>query len=116
MKKRKALTLVELLIVMTIMGLIMVMTIPSFYMAARKTRRAICLNNLRALNDASQRYCLDEKKPDITVISQEELINFNYLNEKLKCPEGDVEYNSFIIRDGPVCPNLAAFPKHKLED
>ena len=116
MKKRKGLTLVELLIVMAIIGLIMAMTIPSFYMAARKTRRAICLNNLRVLNDASQRYCLDEKKSDLTGISQEELINFNYLNEKLKCPEGDVEYNSFIISNGPVCPDLAAFPDHKLED
>lgn len=111
---KKAMTLLELLIVLSITLLIMAMIIPSFHILTKRTRRAICLNNLRVLDSASQSYCIEEKVSNLTEISQSDLISTNYLTAKLKCPEGDVEYKSFVIRDGPVCPNISNFPDHKL--
>ena len=109
-------TLVEIMIVMAIITLVASMLIPSFYRATRKTRKAICMNNLRTLQSVADQYSLSENVSDQTIVNQDSLINTGYLIERVKCPEGDVEYPAFIIKDGPVCPRIDAFPDHKLED
>jgi prepilin-type N-terminal cleavage/methylation domain-containing protein len=115
-KNRKGMTLVEILITASIIVLIATMLIPSFVLARKKTRRAICLNNLRILQGVGERYCIDEKVSDLLEITQDDLLNSEYIKEKAKCPEGNVEYSSFVIRDGPVCPNLDRFPEHQIGD
>lgn len=109
-------TLAEMVIVMAIISLVASMLIPSFYMATRKTRKAICLNNLRILQSVADQYSLSENVSDQTMVTQDILINTDYLIERMRCPEGDVAYQAFIIKDGPVCPRVDAFPDHKLED
>lgn len=116
LSNRKGMTLAEILIVVAIIGLVATMLIPSFNMAVKKTRRAICINNLRLLQGAADSYCMEQKVSDIIQVSEDDLSNTACLKERVRCPEGNIEYNPFIIRDGPVCPNSGSFPDHKLGD
>ncbi|HZZ28347.1 MAG TPA: DUF1559 domain-containing protein [Pirellulales bacterium] len=53
---RTAFTLVELLVVMTIMGLLMSLLIPAINSARETGRRTVCLNNLKQLSHAAMEY------------------------------------------------------------
>jgi len=59
MRKRKAFTLVELLVVIAIIALLMALLMPALERAREQGRRAICLNNLRQLMLAWNLYADD---------------------------------------------------------
>ena len=49
MDKRRAFTLIDLLVVIVIIGLLMAILMPTLQRAREQGRRAVCLNNLREL-------------------------------------------------------------------
>ncbi len=64
--RRHGFTLVELLVVITILGLLMGLVIPALFGAIEKANRASCQNNLKQLGTASQGWASDhrQKWPD----------------------------------------------------
>jgi prepilin-type N-terminal cleavage/methylation domain-containing protein len=56
-----AFTLVELLVVITIIGLLAALLLTALSSARAQTRRTVCLNNLRQLNQGMRMYCDDSQ-------------------------------------------------------
>lgn len=59
---RSGFTLVEMMIVVSIVGLLATLALPSFLKPRATTRRNVCLNNLRQLDAAKQQWALMEMK------------------------------------------------------
>jgi len=58
-KRNKGFTIVEILIVVTIIGLILAIALPNFMDARRKAIRNLCLTNQKTIFMAAIMYCLD---------------------------------------------------------
>ncbi len=67
-KKTKAFTLVEIMIVVVIIGLLAAMAIPAFKKVTQATQDKTVLNNLRQIQSAADRYFLEkgESTVDLT--------------------------------------------------
>jgi prepilin-type N-terminal cleavage/methylation domain-containing protein len=59
MKRRKAFTLVEIMIVVTIIGLLATIAIPSFLKARTTSQKNACINNLRQIDAAKAQWALE---------------------------------------------------------
>lgn len=59
--KRRAFTLVELLVVVAVIGILSSLTLPALQRARRASYAAVCLNNLRQLGAAAQLYWSDHE-------------------------------------------------------
>lgn len=57
--RRAGFTLVEILIVVTIIGLLCAIAIPNFVIARTNSIRGTCINNLRQIDSAKQQWALE---------------------------------------------------------
>lgn len=58
---RRAFTLVELMMVVSIISVIFAMAAPSLVVAREKTRSRACIRNLRTIDSAKEQYGLDNR-------------------------------------------------------
>lgn len=69
---RRAFTLTELLVVITIIGLLVALLFPVFSAAKSRARRTTCLNNLRQINLGLRMYC-DDSADSLPAAARDEL-------------------------------------------
>ena len=107
---RRAFSLVEIMFVVTIIGLLAIIVLPSFLKSREESTRKACGNNLLQIFNAKLRWALENKKGGDELPPDDELFGTNaYIRVKPVCPGGG-DYTIGVVDDPPLC----TVPTHEL--
>ena len=105
-----AFSLVEIMFVVTIIGLLAIIVLPSFLKSREESTRKACGNNLLQIYNAKLRWALENKKGGADVPIDAELFATNsYVRVKPTCPGGGT-YTIGPVDNPPTC----TVPSHVL--
>jgi prepilin-type N-terminal cleavage/methylation domain-containing protein len=100
-----AFTLLEIMIVVSIIGLLAAIAIPNFVRARAASNQTTCLSNLRQIRSAVDQWALETKSGPTTPVLYTNIQNF--LRGSVVCPSGGTTFgDSYTIVDVqtvPVC-------------
>ena len=98
---RHGFTLVELMMVITILGMLAVLATPSFLNARAASRGKACINNLRQLNGAKEQWAMEHgKREDDPVVMNEVVL---YIKGGMpRCPASGT-YEFTTVRMPATC-------------
>lgn len=114
---RKGFTLVEILIVFSIIGIVIAISIPGFMRARRVSQTRACQANLRNIAGAQAQWAMANRAERGAQVTWEELLEPSevlddpYLNNRPQCPAGG-EYLLHNIGMPPEC--TSELPGHNL--
>lgn len=105
-QKRKKFTLIELIVIISIIATLAGLLVPALHMAQEKTRTIFCMNNMKQLGIALQLYVgdYDGNLPNIRNVKedgsfefwQQKLVNADFISwEALLCPDSTQAMPSF---------------------
>jgi len=105
--KRKAFTLVEILVVIVIIGIILAFLIPNALRATRVAQGKQCASNIQAINSAIQ-MCMAETRTASSCNNLAALDTGNYAPQgttlaNLKCP---ITNSTYILTDTTTIPRV----------
>ena len=96
-------TLVEIMIVVSIIGLLAAVAIPNFVKARAASQRTACVINLRAIEGAKNNWALETRKSSQDVPADGDLFGpEKYIREKPSCPANGT-YNIGEVQAKPTC-------------
>ncbi len=102
-----AFTLVEIMIVLSIVGLLATIGLPNYLRAATTSRRSECISNLRQLDSAVQQFILESKRAARSTVTLDDCTP--YLRGNLLCPTGGKSVcDSYSVTDGQTVPACIA--------
>jgi prepilin-type N-terminal cleavage/methylation domain-containing protein len=98
----KGFTLLEIMIVITIISILLGIAIPNFMNSREKTKASSCCANLREINQAKEQFAMANSMRDGMPISSGNLMP--YLKESVfpTCPSGGI-YMVGLVGDDPTC-------------
>jgi prepilin-type N-terminal cleavage/methylation domain-containing protein len=99
---RRGFTLLEMMLVVTIIALLMAIATPSFVRARDTARTNACMSNLKAIDGAKTQWAMEYRKSDGEPVSWNELAP-SYMKAQVKCPWG-YAYTLQPIGTPPYCP------------
>lgn len=92
-------SLIELIIVVTIIAILITMALPNFYRTRILTRKTVCQNNLRQIEAAVDRWVFENNINEGATPDEEEI--YSYLRGgKPECPAGGT-YTIGVIGTSP---------------
>jgi general secretion pathway protein G len=99
--KRRAFTLVEIMIVVLIIGILMAIAVPNFVQARTSSRQSTCIANLKQIDSAKEQWAMDQHKnagdlPDTTDLAP------TYIKSFPSCPSSGVYAINGVGTD-PTC-------------
>ncbi|MEN6521300.1 MAG: prepilin-type N-terminal cleavage/methylation domain-containing protein [Armatimonadota bacterium] len=101
-------TLIEMMIVLLIISVLLMIAIPSYLTVRRSSQERLCCTHLRHLQDAKERWAMENKKENTDTPTSDELIP-DYIKETPKCPCGG-EYELGSVGENAAC----TIPNHKI--
>jgi prepilin-type N-terminal cleavage/methylation domain-containing protein len=103
-------TLVEIMIVVSLMGMLAAIAITNFIKARSTSQTSACINNLRQVDDAVQQWALENKKDAAAKVVFADISG--YLKNAVICPSGGTAFNdSYTLSDvasKPLCQKTPA--------
>jgi prepilin-type N-terminal cleavage/methylation domain-containing protein len=103
--RRLAFTLVEVMIVISLVGLLAAMAVPSFLRSRNAAHRSTCINNLKQIDSAIQQWATERKKPQSASVEFSDISP--YLKGAVVCPSGGTSfsdsYTLSTVADLPLC-------------
>lgn len=100
---RGGFTLVEIMIVVSIIGLLVVIAIPNFFKNREVAQRNTCISNLRVIDTAKQLWGLETGQGNDAEPVEDDLVGFGlYLRKMPECPAG-ANYEFLTIGEWPMC-------------
>ena len=113
--KKKAFTLVEMMMVVVILGLLVSLGVPGYLRSRNKSRQDTCINNLRIIEHAADQYRIDTNLG--TTISVDIVSLWpstvgtkdvsSYISKQLSCP---VNTNIYVGGDDSTSSGLNSSP------
>jgi prepilin-type N-terminal cleavage/methylation domain-containing protein len=100
---KEGFTLTEIMIVVTIIGLIVMIAMPNYLETRRKATMNVCVSNQKLIYTAATNYMLNEAVSLVPMTDSQRLtalLNNGYLKGTRwpECPEGGIDYlNDFTI-------------------
>src|ERR1041384_6914908 len=102
--RRQAFTLVEVMIVVTIIGLLAGIAIPNYIHSRATAQMNVCINNLRQIDSAIQRWAIENKKESTAQVTYLDISGF--LKNTVVCPSGghtfDDSYSIQTVSHAPT--------------
>jgi prepilin-type N-terminal cleavage/methylation domain-containing protein len=96
-------TLVEIMIVVSIIGLLAVIAIPAFAKSRARSAQNLCISNLRLIDDAKAQWALDNLKGSGVKPHDEDLFGPTlYIRTKPQCPAGG-QYDLGKVKEPSTC-------------
>ena len=78
-------TLVEIMVVVSVIGTLAALAIPKFMRAREVTKQNICALNIRRIEGALNRYNIDYPTVAFDAVTMDNLVG-NYINTEPECP------------------------------
>jgi prepilin-type N-terminal cleavage/methylation domain-containing protein len=113
--RRSGFTLLEIIIVVTIIGLIAGIALPNWLYARQESRTNCCVNNLRQIDTAKAQWAIEAGKRNSATPTTDDLVpylgrGFAGSAKGIYCPlgdQGDLKgYAINIVADPPQCVNF----------
>ena len=99
-RSTSAFTLVEVMIVVSIIGLLAAVSIPNYVKTREVSHRKACMANLKQLEGAVQNWALEYRQSSGVQINSDALFGpTNYIRRVLVCPAGGNPYNYGLVGD-----------------
>ncbi len=101
--RKKSFTLVEIMIVVSLIGLLAALCLPNYVRAVAISKRNECINNLRQLDSAVQQWVLENKRAANSPVTLDDCTP--YLKNTVSCPAGGTTISdSYSVKDGQTVP------------
>ena len=102
-RSMSAFTLLEIMIVITIIGVLAAIAIPSLVESIDTSRRRACIANLRNIEAAKARWCAENRKLSTETPTEDDLFGKGkFFTDKIVCPSGGT-YTLNPVEDKPAC-------------
>jgi prepilin-type N-terminal cleavage/methylation domain-containing protein len=99
-RRAGAFTLVEVMIVVSIIGLLAAVSIPNYVKTREVSHRKACIANLKQLEGAVQNWALETRQSSGIPINSDALFGpTNYIRQVIVCPANGSPYNYFNVGD-----------------
>jgi prepilin-type N-terminal cleavage/methylation domain-containing protein len=107
--RKSGFTLVEIMIVVSIIGLVAAIAIPNFVRARTVSMQTTCINNLRQVRGAIVQWALEANASMTTPVTYTNILP--YLRASVVCPSGGTSFSdSYSVTDVQTPPTCKQVP------
>jgi type II secretory pathway pseudopilin PulG len=102
---RAGFTLLEIMIIVSLIGLLAAISVPTFLRARATSQSTVCINTLRQIESATHQWALELKKGPTSLVTEADVTP--YLKKVRACPAGGTTFaDSYTLTDvstDPAC-------------